>query len=103
MSYFGNQTVVEELSQGELVEAIEALRMAVNSLSRSVGQAMPDSYGRLLVNIAGGSVAIAASQTLANVTTVGNQTSLGGNPAYEIVPALMRLGVHSIRSNITVS
>ena len=36
---------------GELVEAIEALRMAVQSLNRSVGQTLPDTANRMRVNI----------------------------------------------------
>jgi hypothetical protein len=96
---------------GELVEAIEAMRIAIHALTRSVGQAMPDTAGRLRVNVELGAItaSIAASQTLANVTTVAtlnslvNQIQIGGLSATEQIPSLMRLGAGSIRRNITVS
>lgn len=99
------------LTQGEVVEALEAMRMAVQSLTRSVGQAMPDVAGRLRVVVD----AISGALTLATITTVGtvttvttvgtvtNQTQVGGNPAFEQIPALMRLGADSLRRNVSVS
>lgn len=99
------------IPNGELIEALEAMRMAVHSLTRSIGQTMPDVAGRMRVALD----AISASLTLATVTTVGtvttvttcstltNQTQLGGNPAFEQIPALMRLGADSLRRNIVVS
>lgn len=96
------------LTQGEVVEALEAMRMAIQSLTRSIGQSMPDVAGRLRVVVD----AISASLTLATITTVGtvttvstvtNQTQVGGNPAFEQIPALMRLGADSLRRNVSVS
>ncbi|MGA0894219.1 MAG: hypothetical protein ACO3S5_06305, partial [Ilumatobacteraceae bacterium] len=99
------------ITAGELIEALEAMRMAVQSLARSVGQSMPDVAGRLRVVVD----AISASLTLATITTVGtvttvttvstmtNQTQVGGNPAFEQIPALMRLGADSLRRNVSVS
>jgi hypothetical protein len=94
---------------GELVEAIEALRMAVQALTRSgLGQTMPDTAARLRVVVD----AISASLTLATVTTVGtvttvstltNQTQIGGLAATEQIPSLMRLGADSTRRNISVT
>jgi hypothetical protein len=96
------------LTQGEVVEALEAMRMAVHSLNRSIGQSMPDVAGRLRVVVD----AITASLTLATITTVGtvttvstvsNQTQIGGLPAFEQIPALMRLGADSLRRNVSVN
>jgi hypothetical protein len=94
------------MAYGELVEAIEALRMAVQALTRSgLGQAMPDNAARLRVAID----AISASLTLATVTTVTtvgtmtNQTQVGGFAATEQIPSLMRLGADSMRRNISVT
>lgn len=93
------------IPNGELIEALEAMRMAVQSLTRSIGQTMPDVAGRMRIALD----AISASLTLATVTTVTtcstltNQTQLGGNPAFEQIPALMRLGADSLRRNIVVS
>lgn len=96
------------LTTGELVEALEAMRFAMQSLTRTVGLAMPDVAGRLRIAVD----AISASLTLVTVTTVGtvttvstvtNQTQVGGNPAFEQIPALMRLGADSLRRNVSVT
>jgi hypothetical protein len=102
---------------GELVEALEAMRMAVQSLTRTMGQMQPDTAARMRVAID----AITAGLTLATITTVGtvttvttvstvstvstltNQTLMGGHPAVEQIPALMRLGADSMRRNISAN
>jgi hypothetical protein len=99
---------------GELIEAIEAQRMALQALVRTIGQSMPDTAGRLRVLVD----SISASLTLATITTVGtvttvstvttvgtlsNQTQIGGLPATEQIPSLMRLGADSARRNINVT
>jgi hypothetical protein len=96
------------LTQGEVVEALEAMRMAVQALSRSIGQSMPDVAGRLrvVVDAITGSLTLATITTVGTVTTVGtltNQTQVGGNPAFEQIPALMRLGADSLRRNVSVN
>jgi hypothetical protein len=92
---------------GELIEAIEAQRMALQALVRTIGQSMPDTAGRLRVLVD----SISASLTLATITTVGtvttvstlsNQTQIGGLAATEQIPSLMRLGADSARRNISV-
>jgi hypothetical protein len=80
---------------GELIEAIEALRMAVHSLTRSVGLAMPDTGGRLRVNVETGA--------LTSLTTLTNQTNVGGQPATEQIPSLMRVAADALRRNVTVT
>jgi hypothetical protein len=93
---------------GELVEAIEAMRMAVQSLTRTMGQMQPDTAARMRVALD----SITAGLTLPTVTTVGtvttvstlsNQTLIGGLSATEQIPSLMRLGADSARRNISVS
>jgi hypothetical protein len=78
------------------------MRLAIQSLTRSMGQAMPDTAGRLRVNVETGALtaSLAAAQTLATLT---NQTQVGGNPAFEQIPALMRLGADSLRRNVSVT
>jgi len=98
---------------GELVEAIESLRMAVQSLNRSVGQVLPDSTGRMRTVVeSGANMAITSLPTLSTVTTVGtvttvattsNQTSIGGIIAADQVPALMCIAAQGLRRNITVT
>ena len=102
------------LTQGEVVEALEAMRMAVQSLNRSIGQSMPDVAGRLrvVVDSITGALTLAnittvatvtAVTTVSTVTTLTNQTQVGGNPAFEQIPALMRLGADSLRRNVSVT
>ena len=96
---------------GELIEAIEAMRMAVHSMTRTLGQMQPDTAARMRVAID----AISAGLTLATITTVAtvttvtsvstlaNQTNIGGYAATDQIPSLMRLGADSMRRNISVS
>ena len=93
---------------GEAIEAIEAMRYALQALTRTVGQMQPDTASRMRVAID----AISASLTLATITTVGtvttvstltNQTQIGGLAATEQIPSLMRLGADSLRRNISVT
>ena len=93
---------------GELIEALEAMRMELNSIGRSIGLAMPDTAGRLRVVVD----AISAALTLATITTVTtvttvstmtNQTQIGTNPAFEHIPALMHSACETFRRNITTS
>ena len=91
------------ITAGELLEALEAMRMAIQALTRSVGQAMPDTAGRLRANVEAFSATIATITTLTTLTTLTNQTQVGGNPAFEQIPALMRLGADSLRRNVSVT
>ena len=87
---------------GELMEAIQALRMSVQSLTRTIGMVMPDTAGRQRVLLD----AITGSLTLGTVTTVStltNQGQVGGVSANDQVPALMRLAADSLRGKITVT
>jgi hypothetical protein len=93
---------------GEAIEALEALRMGVQALTRTMGQMQPDTAARMRVAID----AISGGLTLATITTVGsvttlatltNQTQIGGLAATEQIPSLMRLGADSLRRNISVT
>lgn len=100
-------------NNGELREAIQALRMAVQALSRSIGLSTVDTSGRLRVvaenptaaNL-NATVSLAGGQTLAALTTLStltNQTQTGGFAANDQIPALMHLPADNLRRNITVS
>jgi len=102
------QVIYEEISvELESLEAIEALRMAIQSLTRTIGQSMPDTAGRLRVlaeNPTAGNltatVSLSGNQTLATLTNI---TQIGGFSATEEIPSLMRLGADSSRRNILVT
>lgn len=91
---------------GELVEAIQTLRMAVNSLTKSIGWVMPDTLGRLRANVEAAVISSGTITTVTTVTTVAtlsNQAQVGGYAAQPQIPALMNGGADSLRRNITVS
>lgn len=100
-------------AHGELIEAIETLRMAVMSLTRTVGMALPNAQGFPIFEVRQGTAGnlavtanIAGSQTLATVTTVGavtNQAQIGGFAAQDQIPALMHLQADGLRANIQVT
>lgn len=98
-------------SNGELVEALEALRMATNSLTKSIGYALPNLQGQPIFEARQATAAnlqvtvgsIAGGQTLATVSTLTNQAQIGGFAANDQIPAFMHLQADSLRRNISVS
>jgi hypothetical protein len=98
-------------SYGELVEAMEALRMATNSLTKSIGFALPNLQGQPIFEARQATAAnlqvtvgsIAGGQTIATVSTLTNQTQIGGFAANDQIPALMHLQADSLRRNISVT
>lgn len=100
--------VLPVTATGELIESIEAMRIAVQAMSRSIGQMQPDAQARMRVAIdsitAGLTLAtITTITTVTTVSTLSNITSIGGNAATEQIPSLMRLGADSLRRNIGVT
>lgn len=89
------------VSTGELVQAVEALRMLTQSLTRTVGLAMPDTAGRLRVNTETGNIATVT--TVSTVSTVTGVTNIGGLPANQQIPSLMMINANGLRNNIIVS
>ena len=89
---------------GELIEAIEAMRFAMQSLTRSIGQMLPDTANRMRVNIEAGTLpTVTTVGTVTTMATLTNQTQIGGLAATEQIPSLMRLGADSLRRNISVT
>ena len=98
---------------GELIESLEATRMGVQSMLRSIGGASLDTAGRLrtvaerVETIAGGTITtvttVTTVSTVTTVTTLANQTSIGTFSATEQIPVLMRLGADCLRRNISVT
>lgn len=96
---------------GEAIEAIEAMRYALQALTRTIGLMQPDTAARMRVVVD----AISASLTLATITTVGtvttvttvstltNQSQIGGVSANDQIPALMTMRADGLRRNITVT
>lgn len=98
------------IPSGELVDAIEALRMAVHSLSRSIGLITVDpSSGRLRAEVTQATAAslnmsaTISSGTVTTVSTVTNQSQVGGVNANDQIPAFTTLRADNLRRNITVT
>ena len=83
---------------GELQESVNAMRTALNALKNSIGHANPDTVGNIRVL-----ASIPASQTLGTVTTLTNQSQIGGFNAADHIPALLTMTAQALRNNIAVS
>lgn len=99
---------------GEALEAMESMRMAINALTRTIGQSLPDPTGRVrcLIDSISASLTLATVSTVTAVTTVTtvttvatvtNQTNIGGNSAAPVVPSFMGLAASALRDRIQVS
>ena len=93
--------ISQEATQQELLAHATILLAAIlESMPRT------DANQRAIVNTSDQgnvTVAIAASQTLSAVTTVGNQTNIGGRDASHIAYAAANMGTAHIYNQITVS
>ena len=93
--------ISQEATQQELLAHATTLLAAIlESMPRT------DANARAIVNTSDQgnvTVALAASQTLATVTTVGNQTNIGGRDASHAAYALANMGTAHIYNNILVS
>lgn len=96
---------VSDSESASLVEAIEAMHTAVHTLTRTIGLMQPDTAARMRVAVDAitAGLTLAAVTTVTTVTTLTNQSQIGGFAANDQIPALMRMGVDSLRRNIEVS
>ena len=97
----------EELARDS---TLQALRLAVAALTRTIGLMTPDVAGRMRVTLESAPSVVAASQsgtwnlsTITTCSTLTNQSQVGGYGANDQIPALMHLSADSLRRNITVS
>jgi hypothetical protein len=97
---------------GELIEAIEAMRFAIATLTRTIGMTLPSASGFPIMearsptagnfNVTLGSTTI-SSGTVTTVSTVTNQSQLGGFAVNDQIPALMKMQSDNLRRNISVT
>lgn len=94
-------------AHGELIEALEAMRMSINALTKSIGYALPNAQGFPIMEARQGTAAnlnmtatIAGGQTLATLT---NQAQIGGFAANDQIPVFMHLQADNLRRNISVT
>jgi len=93
-----------------LESTLQALRLAVAALTRTIGLMTPDAAGRMRVTLESAPAVVPASQsgtwnlsTLTTCSTLTNQSQVGGYGANDQIPALMHLSADSLRRNITVN
>lgn len=89
---------------GELVEALEAIRMTINSLAKSIGYALPNAQGFPIMEVRQATAAnLAVTATVSTVSTLTNQAQIGGFAANDQIPSLMHLQADNLRRNIVVT
>ena len=84
-----------------LESTLQALRLAVAALTRTIGLMTPDAAGRMRVSLDAAPATVAATQS--GTWTLTNQSQVGSYGANDQIPALMHLSADSLRRNITVS
>lgn len=96
---------------GELLDAVEAMRFAINQLTKSIGYSLPNASGQPIMEVrqatAGnlnatvtGTVNVGTTTT---VTTLTNQSQMGGFSSNDQIPALMHMQADNLRRNISVT
>lgn len=91
---------------GELTNAIEAMRMAINALTRSVGLAQVNPLtGRLLVDGAGATQPVSGTVTASQSGTwnISNLVQIGGANANTVPLSMERGAADNLRRNINVT
>ena len=100
---------------GELIEAIESMRFAIGALTKTIGFALPNTLGQpimevrqatagnLAATVSGTVTANIGTGTLSALSTLTNQTQIGGFNANDQIPALMHMQADNLRRNITVT
>jgi hypothetical protein len=95
---------------GELIEAIEAMRIAIASLTKTIGFALPNALGQPIFEArqgTAGNLQMNATQAgtwnIGTLTTLTNQAQMGGFASNDQIPALMHLQADNLRRNITVT
>ncbi len=93
-------------AMGELIEAIEAMRMAIQSLNRTVGMAQVNPLtGRMLVDGSGVAQPITGTVTATQGGTwnLNNLAQVGGQNANSQIPSFERMTADNLRRNISVT
>jgi hypothetical protein len=92
----------DAISNNELIQAIQAMRMAIQSLNRTIGLAQVNpTTGRMLVDASGTTQPI--SGNIGTVTSVTNLTQLGGQNANSVPVSIERGTADNLRRNIIVT
>lgn len=94
------------MALGELIEAIEAMRMAIVSLQKSIGMAQVNPLtGRMLVDGSGVTQPVSGTVSAAQsgVWNITNLATIGGQAANSQIPSFERMTADNLRRNINVT
>ena len=93
------------MAYGELVEAIEAMRMAIQSLNRTIGLSQTNATnGSLYVDGSRATQPVTGSlSTISQVALVGNMQQVGGQNLNSFVLSFERMTADNLRRNINVT
>jgi hypothetical protein len=97
-----NTTPLPVTGAQELMEAIEAMRQAIHTLTRTIGLAQVNPLtGRLLVDPSGVTSPVTATQS--GTWNVTNLATIGGVAANSQVQSFERMSADNLRRNINVT
>ena len=87
---------------GDLLEALQSMSFALESLTRTIGLAQVNPVnGNLYVD--GSRVTQPVSGNISTVTTVNNMSQLGGQNANSLIPAFERNAADNLLNFITIT
>jgi hypothetical protein len=101
-----NNTPLPVTGAQELMEAIEAMRMAIHALTRTIGLAQVNPLtGRMLVDPSGvtSPVSGTVSANQSGTWNITNLATIGGVAANSQVQSFERMTADNLRRNITVT
>jgi hypothetical protein len=90
----------------ELMQAIEAMRMAIQALTRTIGMAQVNPLtGRMLVDPSGvtSPVSGTVSANQSGTWNITNLATIGGQAANSQIPSFERMTADNLRRNINVT
>ena len=90
----------------ELMQAIEAMRMAIQALTRTIGLAQVNPLtGRMLVDGSGTTQPVSGTVNAAQSGTwnITNLATIGGQAANSQIPSFERMTADNLRRNINVT
>ena len=91
--------IATEITMAGVASLLEEIAARLTDIGDSVGNLSPDIAGRLRVT----AEVVANIATITTVTTVGNQTSIGGLFANQQIIALTQMAERGLRDNIVIS
>jgi hypothetical protein len=95
----------EQLSESEVADALQAMQLMVETLKNTIGKTRVDSGGRLriLLDSISASLTLSTITTVGTVTTLSNQSQIGGVNANDQVPSLRRIAASTLYNRIIVT